>query len=144
VLQIISHNGDPTGNQPILYLGDPSRMIAVAEVYESDIKRLRGWLESSGKEGIAAEIERVPVLTNGLKLTGRLPKDGDKSITGMITRNQVFSLNPREDADRRVFEVRVEIEENDMKKAGQFIGMQVEVKLIPPGGLKASASGTRP
>ena len=45
VVKISSHTGDPTGGQqPVLYLADTSKMVAVAEVYEADASRFgTGW-----------------------------------------------------------------------------------------------------
>jgi HlyD family secretion protein len=49
----------------------------------------------------------------------------------MIARNQVYAMGPREDADRRVVEVAVNLSEGDAHDAGSFVGLQVTVTLEP-------------
>jgi len=126
VLKINSHPGEPTGNLPILYLADLHAMTAIAEVSESDIDLLDSWL--CKKVPVQALINRPGVL--GKTLNGIV--DSAASITRMVGRNQVYSLNPREDADRRVFEVHVRIAPEDQETAAQFVGLQVDVELLPP------------
>lgn len=129
VLKVVSHAGEPTGtHQPILYLADTSRMVAVAEVYESDVARLREALDrhKSFKATLSS-----PALAKDVKLTGTL---GDPSqVTRMIARNAVYALSPREDADRRVVEVTVRLDDESARAAAPYVGLQVNVVLEPGG-----------
>ncbi|HEY1190846.1 MAG TPA: HlyD family efflux transporter periplasmic adaptor subunit [Gemmata sp.] len=119
VLKVNGHEGQPTGTEPILQLADLSKMTAVAEVYESDVERLAGWVRGGP---VAAEVTN-PALPK--PLTGAVRSEAD--ITRMIARNQVFAMGPREDADRRVVEVVVHLDAASAADAGRFVGLQVTV-----------------
>ena len=45
----------------------------------------------------------------------------------------MFSLNPREDADRRVVEVRVDIRPDSVELASRYVGLEVQVEFQPSG-----------
>lgn len=125
VLKLTGREGQPTGVEPILQLADLSRMTAVAEVYESDVERLAGWVRAGP---VSAEVTN-PALPKPLK--GTVNSEAD--ITRMIARNQVFAMGPREDADRRVVEVVVHLDAASAADAGRFVGLQVTVAFGPPG-----------
>ncbi len=123
VLKVTGREGQPTGMEPILQLADLGKMTAVAEVYETDVERLAGWARAGP---VAAEITN-PALPKPLK--GSIRSEAD--ITRMIARNQVFALGPREDADRRVVEVVVHLDDASAADAGRFVGLQVTVAFVP-------------
>jgi HlyD family secretion protein len=123
ILKVIGHEGDATGNQPIFQLADTRAMVVVAEVYETDIKELDAWLsESPGVATITSRALEKP-------LTGKVHRD---QIAHMISKNQLFSMNPREDIDRRVVEVRVDIEPDSVELASRYVGLEVQVEFQPP------------
>ncbi len=118
VLKVMGVEGQPTApQQPILQLADTSRMVALAEVYETDVKALRGW-----------KAAKATVRSRALPhdLTGAVRAD---QVSDVISRNTVFDIDPAADADRRVFEVPVELNESDV--AARFINLQVHVFLEP-------------
>jgi HlyD family secretion protein len=123
VLRVTGREGQPTGVEPILQMADLTRMAAVAEVYESDVERLAGWVRAGP---VKAEVKN-PALPR--TLTGTVSSDQD--IARMIAKNQVFAMGPREDADRRVVEVTVHLDAADSAEAGRFVGLQVTVTLEP-------------
>jgi HlyD family secretion protein len=134
ILKVIAHEGDATANQPIFQLADTSAMVVIAEVYETDIRELDAWLrESPGVANITSRALDKP-------LTGKV--HGNK-IARMIAKNHLFSMNPREDIDRRVVEVRVDIEPDSVELASRYVGLEVEVQFRPatPG---ADAAGSPP
>jgi HlyD family secretion protein len=104
-------------------MGDLSQMVAVAEVYESDVGQLATWVRSAP---IPADVTN-PALPKPLKGTVRSEAD----ISRMIARNQVFAMGPREDADRRVVEVVVHLNPADAAAASRFVGLQVTVAFAP-------------
>ncbi len=122
VLKVIGREGQPTGLEPILQLADLGKMTAVAEVYESDVERLASWVRTGA---VTAEITN-PALPKPLKGTLRSESD----ITRMIARNQVFAMGPREDADRRVIEVIVHLDDASAADAGRFVGLQVTIAFV--------------
>ncbi len=123
VLKVIGREGQPTGVEPILQMADLSSMTVIAEVYESDVGRLSGWVQSGP---VKAEVKN-PALPRALAGVVKSPQD----ISLMIARNQVFAMGPREDADRRVIEVIVHLNPADAEVASRFVGLQVTVTLEP-------------
>ena len=123
VLRLIGHEGDATGTQPILQIADTDHLVVVAEVYETDIQQLDAWL---GKGSVFATITSRAI--PGQPLVGELKRD---HIARMIAKNQLFSLNPREDVDRRVVEVRVPLQADGVERASSLIGLEVQVEFQP-------------
>jgi HlyD family secretion protein len=123
VLKVIGREGQPTGLEPILQMAALGKMTVVAEVYESDVERLAGWVRS---KPVPVEVTN-PALPKALAGTVRTESD----ITRMIARNQVFAVGPREDADRRVVEVVVHLDDASAAAAGRFVGLQVTVAFTP-------------
>jgi HlyD family secretion protein len=124
VVRFLSKPGDTVTTQPVLQLADTSRMVVIAEVYESDVGKVRGWL-NSGK-AVKAEID-MRVLSDGKKLVGTVT-DASRVAT-VVAKNVLTPLGPREDADRRVVEVEVELDAAAAKIAKDYIGLQVRVTL---------------
>ncbi len=118
VVKVAAHAGDPTGpQQPILDLADTATMQAVAEVYETDIRRLRSW-------GRAKATIRSRALPSDL--AGAVT-----SVGTVIARNAVFDTDPTADADRRVFEVVVTLDGKSAPVAADYLNLQVQVFFEP-------------
>jgi HlyD family secretion protein len=119
VVKITGRAGDPIApQQSILDLADTDAMQVVAEVYETDVARLRKW--GKVKARIASR-----ALPNDL--SGEVA-----SIGTVIARNAVFDVDPTADTDRRVFEVQVTVDKSaDAAVAAQFLNLQVQVFLEP-------------
>jgi len=119
ILKILAKPGELVGGQqPILQLGNTSQMEVVAEVYETDIAKIR--------KGDKARI------------TGRaLPKDKEGKETQlegkvvmigiMVGRNKVYDVDPRAEVDRRTVEVRIRLD--DSAAAAKLINHQVNVEI---------------
>jgi HlyD family secretion protein len=122
VLKVIGHEGETMGNQPILQLADTDTMQAIAEVYETDIHELDTWLSTPP---VLATITSNAL---GKPLTGEVQRH---QITHLIAKNQMFSLNPREDVDRRIVEVRVDIKPDSVELASRYVGLEVQVEFQP-------------
>jgi HlyD family secretion protein len=114
VLKVSGVTGELTApQQPILQLADTTAMVVVAEVYETDIERLR----QAGQ--VQATIR-----------SRALPKDLKGTVTRvgrLIARNTVLDIDPTADADRRVFEVLVALDAPSSEVAGKFLNLQVQV-----------------
>jgi HlyD family secretion protein len=108
--------------QPILQLADTDAMVVIAEVYETDIQQLDAWLgESPVRATITSRALDKP-------LTGEVKH---RQIAHMVGKNQVFSLNPRQDVDRRIVEVRVDILPESLELASRYTGLEVQVEFQP-------------
>jgi biotin carboxyl carrier protein len=113
VLQIHARPGERVGPEGIVELADTSVMYAVAEVYETDVGRVR--------IGQRARI-RSPALNS--ELTGEVERIGLK-----VGKKDVLSTDPVADADARVVEVRVRLQNPDA--AADLTNLRVQVVFEP-------------
>jgi HlyD family secretion protein len=114
VIKVHGRVGDPTApQQPIVELADTAAMQCVAEVYETDILRLR----KAGKAKATVRSRALPY-----DLTGEVT-----SIGTVIARNAITDIDPTADADRRVFEVVVTLTDKSPAVAAEYLNLQVQV-----------------
>jgi len=113
--------------QPVLQLANTAKMSVLAEVYETDVGRLREWL----KKGPVTAVIDGRALGAGDKGELHGTVSGPAKISTVIARNALTPLGPREDADRRVVEVEVDLDASSSKAAETFIGLQVRVRFEP-------------
>jgi HlyD family secretion protein len=110
ILNVIAHPGELVGgDKTILVMGDTSRMHAVAEVYETDIARVR--LGQSAT--ITSRALDRPV-------TGKVVEIGR-----MIFKNDVLNVDPAARADARIVEVRIELD--DPERTAALTNLTVDV-----------------
>lgn len=105
VLKVHTRPGETIGNQGIVELGQTDQMIVIAEVYESDVGKVRlGQRTTIVSENNAfAEELRGTVNQIGLQ----------------IGKKDVLSTDPAADVDSRVVEVKIRL---DAKSAGRVVG----------------------
>lgn len=113
VLKIHAREGERVGPDGILEIGDTAAMYAVAEVYEMDVGRVR--------VGQRAEI-RSPAL--GRTLAGSVERIGLR-----IGKQDVLGTDPVADADARVVEVEVRLDEPE--PAARLTNLRVDVLFEP-------------
>jgi HlyD family secretion protein len=120
VLKVLGRPGELTSGQPVFYLGDTSQMYAVAQVYDTDVHRVR--------PGQAARIScraLEPVLQKALQ-KDHMP--GVVEWVGrMVSHNSLFAVNPAAETDRRVVEVKIRLERSDV--VASFINMEVDAAI---------------
>ncbi len=122
VVRVLSKEGDTVTTMPVLQMADTGRMSVIAEVYESDVGKVREWF--AARKTVKAVIDlRVQKET----LTGTVP-DASRIAT-VVAKNVLTPLGPREDADRRVVEIEVELDAASAVAAKDYIGLQVRVTL---------------
>ena len=114
VIQIHTQPGETVGNQGILELGRTEQMYVVAEVYESDITKV--------KPG-------QPVKVSGQALPSNL-RGVVEQIGLEIGKKDVLDTDPAADIDSRVVEVKIRLEPEDSKKVAELTNMQVEVEIL--------------
>jgi HlyD family secretion protein len=113
VLEIHAREGERVGSDGIAELGSTEQMYAVAEVYETDIARVRlGRPARVRSAALAGELEGV-VERIGLK----------------IGKQDTLSTDPVADVDARVVEVRVRI--LDAERVAALTNARVEVVIEP-------------
>jgi multidrug efflux pump subunit AcrA (membrane-fusion protein) len=123
ILEIHARPSERVDEEGILELGDTTAMYAIAEVYETDIGRVR-----IGQNAVI----RSPALPRDL--TGRVERIGMK-----IGKKDVLSTDPVADADARVVEVDIRLSEPEL--AAALTNMRVDV-IINTAAEPASSDGT--
>ncbi|MGJ5629717.1 ABC exporter membrane fusion protein [Nostoc sp. CALU 1950] len=110
ILKINTRAGETVSNDGIVELGRTDQMYAVAEVYQSDINKVR-----SG--------QRVKVISDSLP--GEL--QGTVDWMGMqVQRQNLVNSDPSSNIDARVVEVHVRLDEVSSVKAAKFTNLQVK------------------
>ena len=113
ILYVHAHPGERVGVEGVVELGDTSKMYAVAEVYETDIILI--------KVGQRARISS-PALA--------APVSGTVESIGMkVGRMDVLGMDPVAEADARVIEVDILLDEVEAVRA--LTNLQVEVEITP-------------
>ena len=100
-------------------MGDLSAMVAIAEVFQTDISRLR-----------TGDPAAVQVLDQSV--TGKVT-----SIGSIVGRHQLTNLDPRALQDRRVVKVTIALDNPAL--TARFVNMEVEAA-IKPGAASTAAS----
>jgi len=113
VLYVHASPGERIGVEGVIELGRTDRMYAVAEVYETDIINV--------KEGQKARV-RSPALPE--PVSGRVESIGLK-----VGRMDVLGLDPVAEADARVIEVKILLD--DAAAVSHLTNLQVEVEITP-------------
>jgi HlyD family secretion protein len=94
-------------------LGQTSQMVAVAEVYQSDIAKIQlGQAATITGQAFAGEVK------------------GTVSQIGLqVNRQNVFANQPGENLDRRVIEVEIRINPEDVKRVASLTNLQVQTAI---------------
>jgi len=114
ILKVHTRQGEAINTQDgILELGRTDQMYAVAEVYETDIEKVR-----NGQRATVSS----PVFTGTLE--GTVARIGKQ-----IGKKDVLNTDPAADTDARVVEVRIRLDPESSKKVAALTNLQVEVKI---------------
>ncbi|MBM5793036.1 MAG: HlyD family efflux transporter periplasmic adaptor subunit [Cyanobacteria bacterium M_surface_7_m2_037] len=117
VLKIHSRPGERPANDGVLELGAGDQMEAVAEVYESDINRVK-----------LGQVVSLVSENGGFKgsLQARVIR-----ISPQVRQRAVLSTDPTGDADARVVEVRLALDPADAGKVRDLAGLKVIARFTP-------------
>ena len=117
VLRITAYPGERPGDAGILELGATDRMEAVAEVYESDINRVRVG-------------QPVTLLSENGGFSGSLQARVLR-ISPQVRQRQVLSTDPTGDADARVVEVRLALDPEAAARVDDLAGLKIIARFSP-------------
>ncbi|MCP9817934.1 HlyD family efflux transporter periplasmic adaptor subunit [Synechococcus sp. Cruz-9H2] len=117
VLKLISRVGERPGDDGILELGASDQMEVLAEVYESDINRLR--------LGQRASVTSENGGFSGT-LNGRVIR-----ISPQVRQRDVLSTDPTGDADARIVEVRLALDPADIPRISTRAGLKTVIRFEP-------------
>ena len=117
ILKINTRAGETLeSGKGIVELGQTSQMVVIAEVYESDI----------GKVKVG---QRVDIISEGNSFSGELK--GSVAQLGLkIGRKDVLSTDPAAAVDARVVEVKIRLDATDSKKVANLTNSNVIVKIF--------------
>ncbi len=117
ILGINSRVGERPKNDGILDIGSSQKMQALIEVYESDIDRvfISQNVELSSENGGFQK-----------NLKGKVIR-----ISPQVKQRKVLSTDPTGDADARIIEVLVKLDQDSIDIVKNFAGMKVIAKFIP-------------
>jgi HlyD family secretion protein len=114
ILRIHSRNGEVIGTSGFAEIGNTSKMQILAEVYQTDIQNVR-----------LGQKATITSATFPGKLQGTV-----REIGWQVDKQGIFSINPNSDADRRVIEVKISIDNpTDSQKISRLTNLQVDVAI---------------
>ena len=117
VLEINTRVGERSNNEGVLDIGSSQKMEALIEVYESDIDRvfISQNVELSSENGGFQK-----------NLKGKVIR-----ISPQVKQRKVLSTDPTGDADSRIIEVLVKLDQDSINTVKNYAGMKVIAKFIP-------------
>ena len=113
ILKVELHPGESVGQGPILKMGNTSRMFAVAEVYETDIGLVRVGQKARLRSGALAR-----------EVTGVVA-----AIGRTIHRTTVLDVDPAADADSRIVEVRIKLDESEPVASLTNLQVRIDIQI---------------
>jgi HlyD family secretion protein len=133
VLTINMQEGEHVTNQPILQMANLKKMVCIAEVYETDVRRVH----QDQRAVIRSKAFRPEVNKKGLHGTVR-------HVGDIVGPAQLNPLDPFARTDRRVVEVRIELDPGDVAVAARYVNLQVDVTIDTGQGAEQVAAGRTP
>ncbi|NJM73682.1 MAG: ABC exporter membrane fusion protein [Scytonema sp. RU_4_4] len=113
ILKIHTRVGEKMSDSGIVDLAQTNQMVAVAEVYQSDIGKVK-----TGQKAVVT----------GQALNTELR--GVVSLIGLqVDRQNVFSNQPGENLDKRVVEVKIRLTPEDSKRVAGLTNLQVQTEI---------------
>jgi HlyD family secretion protein len=110
ILKINTRAGETVGNEGIVDFGETNQMYAVAEVYQSDINKIR-----TGQK-VQVTSESLPE-----KLQGSVDWVGYQ-----VQRQNIINSDPSSNIDSRIIEVHVKLDDASSLQATRFTNLQVQ------------------
>lgn len=113
VLKIHTYPGEKVDSRGIVELGRTEKMMAVTEVYQTDISKIR--------------VGQSAIITSQAfseKLRGTVTQ-----VETQVNRQTIMSNQPGENLDRRVIEVNVRLTPKASQQVANFTNLQVEVAI---------------
>lgn len=115
ILDIYAKPGEVVGSKGIAELGQTSQMQVVAEVYQTDISKIR-----EGQQAIITSESFPDQLHGTVRLVGL-----------QVIKQEVTSGEAGENLDRKVIEVRLRINPEDSQRVANLTNLQVQVAIQP-------------
>ncbi|MEM9594300.1 MAG: efflux RND transporter periplasmic adaptor subunit [Acidobacteriota bacterium] len=111
VLDVFTFPGEPTHGGAILRLGETARMMAVAEIFETEARFVRAGQRAKVTSPALPEV-----------LEGTVAR-----VSRIVRKNDVLDIDPAADTDTRVIEARILLDAPQV--AARFVHLQVDVEV---------------
>jgi HlyD family secretion protein len=115
ILDIYAKPGEVVGDKGIVDLGQTKLMQVVAEVYQTDISKIR-----KGQSAIITSESFPGQLHGTVRLVGL-----------QVIKQEITSGEPGENLDRKVIEVRIQLNPEDSQRVASLTNLQVQVAIQP-------------
>ncbi len=116
ILKIHTRIGEKQSTKGIAELAQTDKMVAIAEVYQTDIEKVR-----TGQN----------VRITSQAFTGEL-QGTVFQIDRQVSQQKVFSNQPGENIDRRIIEVKIRIQDSDRPRISGLTNLQVQTLIETP------------
>ncbi|MBW4685475.1 MAG: ABC exporter membrane fusion protein [Komarekiella atlantica HA4396-MV6] len=114
ILKIHAKTGEVITNTGFAEIGKTSQMYVIAEVYQTDVQKVR-----VGQKATITSTAFTGVLRGTVK-----------EIGWQVDKQSIFSLNPGSDTDRRIVEVKISIDNPaDSERVARLTNLQVDVAI---------------
>lgn len=113
VMDIYTHAGEVISSNGIVEIGQTDQMYAIAEVYQSDIQKIR-----------VGQSARCTTEVLSKPLHGVVDR-----IDRKVRRQTVINTDPSKNIDDRVIEVHVRLDQSSSQIAANFTNLQVQVEI---------------
>jgi HlyD family secretion protein len=114
ILQVHTRSGEKLSDNGIADLGQTAQMVAVAEVYQTDIGKI--------------QVGQSAIVT-GQAFAGEVK--GTVWQVGMqVSRQNVFGNQPGENIDRRIVEVKIRLTPEDSQRVANLTNLQVQTAIV--------------
>lgn len=114
ILKIHAKTGEVITNTGFAEIGKTSQMYVIAEVYQTDVQKVR-----VGQKATITSTAFTGVLQGTVK-----------EIGWQVDKQSIFSLNPGSDTDRRIVEVKISIDNPaDSERVARLTNLQVDVAI---------------
>lgn len=113
VMDIYTHAGEVISSDGIVEIGQTDQMYAIAEVYQSDIQKIR-----------VGQSARCTTEVLSDPLSGVVDR-----IDRKVRRQTVINTDPSKNIDDRVIEVHVRLDQSSSQIAANFTNLQVQVEI---------------
>ncbi|HBL14183.1 MAG TPA: HlyD family secretion protein [Cyanobacteria bacterium UBA11162] len=111
ILDIHTREGEVVSNDGIVEIGQTQQMYAIAEVYQSDISKVKT------EQKVRVTSDSIPG-----ELIGTVER-----IDSQVRRQKIVNTDPSTNIDARVVEVHIALDPTSSKKAAKFTNLQVTV-----------------
>lgn len=113
ILQVHTRSGEKLTDSGIADLGQTAQMVAVAEVYQTDIGKI--------------QVGQAAIVT-GQAFDGEV-KGTVWQVGSQVSRQNVFGNQPGENVDRRIVEVKIRLTPEDSQRVANLTNLQVQTAI---------------